>query len=83
MFRLFVGVGFCKGLGLSAIIPGLMTLLGMGGWVHELLNQPLGAIALLVIGGSCVLAALFPVFTTYLTRKEMGKTPFEEDETGD
>lgn len=84
MRRMHIGSIIILICGLSAIIPGMMTLLGMGGWVHELLNQPLGAIALLVIGGSCVLAALFPVFTTtYLTRKEMGKTPFEEDETGD
>lgn len=64
--------------GLTAIIPGLMTLLGLGGWVHELLNQPIGGIALLVIGGACVLAAFFPVVATYLTRKEQGKTPFDE-----
>lgn len=66
--------------GLTALIPGLMVLFGFGGWVHELLDQPIGAIALLVIGGSCMLAAFFPLLATYLTRREQGKTPFEDDE---
>lgn len=65
--------------GLTALIPGLMVLFGFGGWVHDLLDQPIGAIALLVIGGSCMLAAFFPLLATYLTRREQGKTPFEED----
>lgn len=65
--------------GLTALIPGLMVLFGFGGWVHDLLDQPIGAIALLVIGGSCMLAAFFPLLATYLTRREQGKPPFEED----
>lgn len=83
MRRLHIGSIIILICGLSAVIPGLMVLFGLGGWVHDLLDQPIGAIALLVIGGSCVLAAFFPLAATYLTRKEMGKTPFEEDETGD
>ncbi|WP_373699253.1 hypothetical protein [Neisseria dentiae] len=65
--------------GLAALIPGLMVLFGYGGWVHDLLDQPIGAIALLVIGGSCMLAAFFPLLATYLTRREQGKPPFEDD----
>ncbi|MCP2041599.1 hypothetical protein L1281_002208 [Neisseria sp. HSC-16F19] len=56
--------------GLAALIPGLMTLLGYGHWIHRLLDQPLGAIALLVIGGSCLLAAFFPLLAAHLTRRE-------------
>ncbi|MDO4225938.1 hypothetical protein [Neisseria sp.] len=77
--RLHIGSIIVLICGLTALIPGLMVLFGFGGWVHELLDQPIGAIALLVIGGSCMLAAFFPLLATYLTRREQGKAPFEED----
>lgn len=78
--RLHIGSIIVLICGLTALIPGLMVLFGFGGWVHELLDQLIGAIALLVIGGSCMLAAFFPLLATYLTRREQGKTPFEDDE---
>ena len=56
----------------------LLVLFGLGAWVHELLDQPIGGLALIGIGLCCVLAAAFPVVATYLTRKEQGKTPFDE-----
>ena len=65
--------------GLCAIIPGIMTLFGAGEWVHDLLREPAGAIALLVIGGSCVLAAFFPLLAAYLTRREHEGTALQED----
>lgn len=66
--------------GLTALVPGLMVLFGYGNLIHKLLDQPAGAIALLVIGGSCILAAFFPLIATYLTRKELGQDPFADDE---
>ncbi|MDO4694085.1 MAG: hypothetical protein Q4A62_05600 [Eikenella sp.] len=78
--RLPVGSVIILICGLCALIPGLMTLLGMGDWIHEVLNQPIGGIALLIIGGCCLLAAFFPLFATYLTRREQGKKPFDEAE---
>ena len=67
--------------GLSAIIPCIMTLFGEGEWVHELLREPAGAIALLVIGASCLLAAFFPMLAGYLTSREQGESqPKDEDQ---
>lgn len=76
--RLPVGSIIILVCGLTALIPGLMVLIGLGAWVHELLDQPAGGLALIGIGMCCVLAAIFPIVATYLTRKEQGKTPFDE-----
>lgn len=58
---------FC---GLYALIPGILTLLGFGHIVHELLDQPIGGIALIGIGLCCVVAAVFPALVYYLTKRE-------------
>ncbi|MDO5640303.1 MAG: hypothetical protein Q4G28_10600 [Neisseria sp.] len=76
--RLPIGSIIILVCGLTALVPGLLVLLGLGSWVHELLDQPIGGWALLGIGMCCVLAAVFPIVATYLTRKEQGKTPFDE-----
>lgn len=79
--RFHIGTVVMLIFGLCAVIPGVMTLLGKGEWIHDLLRDPAGAIALLAIGGSCLFAAFFPMVVTYLTRKEQGKKPFEDQET--
>lgn len=61
--------------GLCALIPGLMVLFGMGGWVHEVLDQPIGGIALLAIGLCGVLAAVFPLLVKFLTQREHDNRP--------
>lgn len=58
--------------GLCALIPGLMVLFGMGGWVHDVLDQPVGGFLLLGIGLCGVLAALAPMLIMFLTKREQG-----------
>ena len=79
--RLHIGSIIILICGLAAIIPGIITLFGEGEWVHELLRQPAGAIALLVIGVSCVLAAFFPLLATYLTGREHGDTKLNKKDS--
>ena len=76
--RLPVGSIIILVCGLTALIPGLMVLVGLGSWVHEMLDEPIGGIALIAIGMCCVLAAAFPIVATYLTRKVLCITPFDE-----
>lgn len=61
---------FC---GLCALIPGLLTLLGYGHIIHELLDQPIGGVALVGIGLCGVAAALFPGLIRYLTERERNR----------
>ncbi len=80
--RLHIGSIILLVCGLCAIIPGFMTLFGAGEWIHELLREPAGAIALLVIGCSCVFAALFPLLATFLTRREHQGMSGQEEGNG-
>lgn len=56
--------------GLCALVPGLLTVAGYGRLIHELLDQPVGGIALIGIGLCGIGAAVMPMLVYRLTKRE-------------
>ncbi len=57
-------------LGVLTAIPGLMSVLGVGGGVHPVLEDPMAGLALLVSAVALIGSGLFPLVISRLMARQ-------------